>query len=186
MTKNHDRLNPLDLRENHHLKTYIRRQFAAGKNIREIRRDQILRRYHLNAQDICIICSVADPGEFSEKQENLRRRIKERKQIDGPTEAAAKKKVLERDNHQCVVCGTPATCVHHTTPFSVILGHYTDCLESLCDKHHRWKHGEMRKRKALKTHYMKVSRNSQLFSKSRTTGCHLVQETTMEEGHGLD
>ena len=47
--------------------------------------------------------------------------------------------VLERDNHKCVVCGKPATQVHHIHLRSKRkdLLYEINNLVSLCDKHHR-------------------------------------------------
>ena len=46
--------------------------------------------------------------------------------------------VLERDNHKCVVCGKPATQVHHIHLRSKRkdLMYEINNLVSLCDKHH--------------------------------------------------
>ena len=51
---------------------------------------------------------------------------------------AVREEVLERDNHKCVVCGKPATQVHHIHLRSKRkdLIYEINNLVSLCDKHH--------------------------------------------------
>lgn len=51
---------------------------------------------------------------------------------------AVREEVLERDNHKCIICGKPATQVHHIHLRSKRkdLMYEINNLVSLCDKHH--------------------------------------------------
>ena len=93
--------------------------------------------------------------------------------------SAIRKRVMDRDNGRCVVCGGPGEAVDHRIPRAAGGEDTWQNLQTLCNPHHREKTlAELRTLAQMPRKRLKRPKNSEISAEKRSTDVFLGLEGT--------
>lgn len=164
-----------------------RNLFYEGKNTVEIRETLGLK--DLPFEMFLEVLGFNSIEEWKRENARIRRKLRSTDE-EGNIWSEQRKKCLERDDHNCVVCGKEARNAHHIIPYRKSHSHRLENLVSLCDLHHDAIHCNLsmyqkkelsRVREYIKTLNKKFGRNLGLieaFTTKSETVYYRITETT--------